>query len=136
MSQQRIGQGPGNQVADSEVKKFKCNGTIAKGDVLTLVGTSGLTVDQCSTILPAVGVAAEGGTDGQWIDVVVSGFCNFVTNDGTDVVAGDLLYSGAGVAVPAALGTDISTTSGGCFGMSVDAETSTTCTNVIVFKRI
>ncbi len=135
MSSQQIGQGPGNLVADAEFKQYLANGAVVKGDVLALVGTNGYTVDQCSTILPGVVVAAETGTD-VWIKCQTGGFCDFVTNDGTDVVANDLLYSGAGVAVPLALGSDIGVQGGGCFGMSLGAETGTTCTEVIIFKRV
>ena len=134
MAQQVLGQGPGNLVPDSETRMFLANGAVVKGDVLTVL-TNGYTVDQCSTILPGLVVAKESGTD-VWIECVVGGFCDFITNDGTDIVANDLLYSGAGVAVPLALGTDIGVQGGGCFGMSLQAQTGTTITAAIIFKRV
>jgi len=139
MAQQPIGQGPGNLVPDSETKMFLANGAIVKGDVVGLTGVTGYTVDQATatTILP-IGVAAESGTD-VWIEVVVSGFCDFVTNDGTDVVAGDFLIAVAGAAAPktlveasgdAAVGWQVQ-----IFGQSLGAETGTTCTEVMIYKR-
>jgi len=144
MSQQQIGQGPGNLVPDTEYKEFLCNGAIAKGDVvgLLLTGTTGYTIDQCTTTtIPPIGVAAESGADGTWIKVVVSGWCDYVTNDGTDVVAGDMLVGGAGVAIPYTL-AEVQADAGhvGWFGQiigqSLGAETGTTCTECIIYKKI
>lgn len=140
--QKFIGQGPGNLVPNTEYMSFKANGAIAKGDVVGfLVGTNatGYTVDQAnaSTITP-IGVAAEAAADGEWFNVIVSGYCNFVTNDGTDIVAGDFLVAGAGVAVPytaAELGA-APTQYANVFGQALDAETGTTLTEAIIFKRI
>lgn len=144
MSQQSIGQGPGNLVPDTETKQFLCNGAIAKGDVvgLFLTGATGYKIDQCTTTtIPPIGVAAASGADGEWIPVVVSGFCDYVTNDGTDVVAGDMLVGGAGVAIPKTL-VEAETDAGHVgwvfqiFGQSLGAETGTTCTECVIFKRI
>ena len=143
MSQQTIGQGVGNVVPNTEKMKFLANGTVTKGDVVgfylaTLANGGPYTVDQCSaTTIPPIGVAAETGTD-VWIDVVVSGYCDCVTNDGTDVVAGDLLVGGAGVAVPttaAEVEADASDATH-VFGQSLVAETGTTCDCCIIYKRI
>jgi len=140
MSDQTIGQGPGNLVPDSEKKSFLANGAIVKGDVVGLSGVTGYTVDQANatTILP-IGVAAESGTD-VWIEVVIGGFCDYVTNNGTDVVAGDYLACVAGEAVPLTMaeadpadGTDGYELN--IFGQSLGAETGTTCTEVIIYKR-
>lgn len=137
-----IGQGPGNLVPDTRVKRFLANGTVTKGDVVALlVGAApmtGYTVDQCSaTTLAPIGVAMETGTD-VWIKVCVGGFCDFVTNDGTDVVAGDFLVGAAGVAAPTTavqLEADASLISH-VFGQSLSEETSTTCTECIIFNRL
>ncbi len=140
MAQQPLGQGPGNLVPDSETKMFLANGAVVKGDVVGLSGVTGYTVDQANatTILP-IGVAKEGGTD-VWIEVVISGFCDFVTNDGTDVVAGDFLIAVAGEAVPVTLAeagaTGSADTEFAIFGQSLGAETGTTCTEAIIFKRL
>ena len=141
MSQQSIGQGPGNLVPDTEVKHFLCNGAVSKGDVvgLLLTGTTGYTIDQCTaTTIPPIGVAAETGADGAWIKVVTSGWCDYVTNDGTDVVAGDLLVGGAGVAVPMTVAEIEGDASAApqVFGQSLGGETGTTCTECIIYKRI
>lgn len=142
MSQQKVESGPGNLVPTTEKRKFLANGAIAKGDIVGFYGTTGYTIDQANatTILP-IGVAAESGT-GVWIDVVVSGFCDYVTNDGTDVVAYDFLVSDAsGAAIPYTLveaETDASHVGfqNQIFGQSLEAETSTVCTAVMIYKRI
>lgn len=143
MSQQMVGQGPGNLTPDTEYKQFVANGTIAKGDIVGFYGATGYTVDQANatTILP-IGVAAEAAADGEWFNVVVSGFCNYVKNDGTDVVAYDFLVSDAnGVAIPYTL-VEAETDAGHVgfqnqiFGQSLQADTGTVCTAVMVYKRI
>lgn len=138
---QTIAQGPGNLNLPTRKVSFKCNGAVAKGDVVGLFGTTGYTIDQCNTttILP-IGVAAETGADGDWIDVVVAGFCDYVTNDGTDVVAYDFLVGGAGVAIPKTLveaETDAAHVGwqNQIFGQSLGAETGTTCTQVVIYNR-
>lgn len=143
MSQQMVGQGPGNLNPDTEYKQFLANGAIAKGDIVGFYGATGYTVDQANatTILP-IGVAAEAAADGEWFNVVVSGFCNYVKNDGTDVVAYDFLVSDAnGVAIPYTL-VEAETDAGHVgfqnqiFGQSLQADTGTVCTAVMVYKRI
>ena len=143
MSQKSIGHGPGNLVPDSESRQYKANGAIAKGDIVGFYGATGYTVDQANatTILP-IGVAAEAAADGEWFDVVVSGFCNYVKNDGTDVVAYDFLVSSsAGVAIPYTLveaETDSSHVGfqNQIFGQSLQADTGTVCTAVMIYKRV
>lgn len=141
MGSQIIGQGPGNTTPESVTRMYKANGSIAKGDVVgLLVGSSGTgyTVDQTNgTTITPIGVAMAAATDGNWVEVCVGGYCNYVTNDGTDVVAGDFLVAGAGVAVPytaAELGA-APTQYANVFGQSWDAETGTTCTEVFIFRR-
>ena len=143
MSQQKVGAGPGNLAPEQEVRQFKANGAITKGECVGFYGVTGYTVDQANatTILP-IGVAKETAADGEWFDVVVSGFCDYVTNDGTDVVAYDFLVSSsAGVAIPYTL-VEAETDSGHVgfqnqiFGQSLQADTGTTCTACIIFKRI
>ena len=140
MSDKSIGQGPGNEVPDSEFKLFKANGAIAKGDVVGLLvstGYTGYTVDQTNggTIAP-VGVAAETAADGQWFKVCIGGYCDYVTNNGTDIVAGDYLVAGAGVAVPTLTGEiALTTCSPHLFGQALGAETGTTLTTAILYKK-
>lgn len=139
MSQQQISHGPGNANPVTEYRKFKCNGAITKGEFVALYGTTGYTIDQANaTTLIPIGVAAESGVDGGWIDVIVSGKCNYLTNDGTDVVAYDLLVSDAsGHAVPyTAAEAATNSADSRVIGQSLEAETSTTCTNVYIYKKI
>jgi hypothetical protein len=129
-----------NQVPNTETKMYKANGAIAKGDVVGLLvstGQTGYTVDQTngSTIAP-VGVAAETAVDGAWFQVVVGGYCNYVTNNGTDIVAGDYLVAGAGVAVPTTTAEiALTTCSPHLFGQALEAETGTTLTTAIIYKK-
>jgi hypothetical protein len=134
MSQALIGQGPGNPAGDSEIKQFKCNGAVAKGDVLSLYGATGYVVDQASAALVPIGVAAEVGADGDWINVVTRGFCNYVTNEDTNMAIGDLLFAAAGgTAKKVTYGSDLGIQQGGILGMTLQAETGTTCTAVLLF---
>ena len=142
MAQKRIGQGVGNVAPDREYREFLANGTVTKGEFVGFVGTTGYTVDQANiTTCKAIGVARETGTD-VWIKVQISGHCDFVTNDGTDVVAYDYLCSDAtGHAVPYTT-AELSTAGGTegyefhCIGQSLEAETGTTCTNVMLYKKL
>ena len=142
MSHLQIEGGPGNLTPGSEFRQFLANGAIVKGECVGFVGVTGYTVDQANatTILP-IGVAMESGTD-VWIKVCIGGFCNYVTNDGTDVVAYDFLVStAAGVAVPYTL-VESETDSAHVgfqnqiFGQSLQADTGTTCTACIIYRRI
>ena len=137
MAQAQILHGPGNAVPYTEKRQFKANGAITKGDVLTFYGTTGYTVDQASDILPPIGVAAETAADGEWFDVIISGFCDNVTCTTTDVGEYDMLYAVAGGdcdGIP--YGTDVGVQGGGIFGMSLQAQTGTTITAAIIFKRV
>lgn len=134
------GQGPLNQFPETETKMYKANGAIAKGDVVGLLvhtGYTGYTVDQTDggTIAP-IGVAAETAADGAWFQVVVGGYCNYVTNNGTDIVAGDYLVAGAGVAVPTTTAEiALTTCTPHLFGQALFAETGTTLTTAIIYKK-
>ena len=130
MSQSQILHGPGNAHPYTEYRTFKANGAITKGEIVGFYGTTGYTVDQANatTILP-IGVAYETAADGAWFSVVISGFCDYVTNDGTDVVAYDFLVSSsAGVAIPYTL-VEAETDAGHVgfqnqiFGQSLQADT-------------
>lgn len=135
--------GPLSPYPDKEFRQYKANGAITKGEIVGFYGVTGYTVDQANatTILP-IGVAAETAADGQWFKVQVAGFCDYVTNDGTDVVAYDFLVSSAaGVAIPYTL-VEAETDAGHVgfqnqiFGQSLQADTGTTCTAVMLFKRV
>jgi len=143
MSQPTITHGPGNTTPFREFREFKANGAIVKGELVGFYGTTGYTVDQANiTTIRAIGVAAESAADGEWFSVQIAGHCNYLTNDGTDVVAYDYLVSDAsGHAVPLttaqldpADGTDGYEFH--CIGQSLEAETGTTCENVMLYKHI
>ena len=137
MSDQTIGQGPGNLVPDSEFKLFKANGAIAKGDVVGLTGVTGYLVDQTDGgVIAPIGVAAESAADTAWFRVCVGGFCNYVTNNGTDIVAGDYLVAGGGVAVPTTTAViALTTCTPHLFGQALGAVTGTTLTTAIIYKK-
>lgn len=137
------GCGPLSLEADKEFRQYKANGAITKGEIVAFFGTTGYTVDQANatTLLP-IGVASETAADGAWFQVQVGGLCNYVTNDGTDVVAYDFLVSNAsGVAIPYTLveaETDAAHVGfqNQIFGQSLQADTGTTCTAVMLYKRV
>ena len=139
MSQQVIGQGPGNLVPDSEVKQYFSGAAIAVGQSVGISGTTGYTVAPCNvTTIPGFGVALTAASAaGEWIDVCVSGYCALATNDGTDVVLGDLLYSGAaGTVTPLVNGAAQTLVAGGLIGMANASETGTSCVGITVFKKL
>ena len=143
MSQIQITHGAGNLVPDREFKYYLTNGTVTKGEFVAFYGTTGYTVDQANiTTMRAIGVATETKTTGLWIKIQVSGHCNFITNDGTDVVALDYLCSDASAHAVPYTTAELSTAGGTegfefhCIGQSLEAETGTTCTNVMLYKHI
>lgn len=137
MAVHKSAQGPGNLVPDVEFKTFKANGAIAKGEVVQFYGTTGYTVDQCDATSAPIGVAMEAIADGEWGKIQVAGHCDYVINDGTDVVAGDVLYAAAaGKVVGITLGDDQGVTAGRQVGIALEAETGTVCENVQLYRLI
>jgi len=138
MAQQIIGQGPGNLVPDTETKMFLCAGTIARGDVVTMSGDDGYSIIVGTDVLPPIGVASfEGGVAGDWIKVVTSGFCDYLTCTATNIVDKDLLWcDSSGDAAGITTGDDMSEESGSVFGMALQAQSGTTITAALIFKRI
>lgn len=136
MSQAVIAHGPGNLVPFTEKRRFLASEAITKGLVVTLTGTTGYTVAICSSILMPVGVAAETAAAGEWFDVVVSGYCDNVTNNDDNILAYSMLFAAdSGACDSIAYGADAGVEIGGIFGMSLGAITGTTCTNVIIFAN-
>ena len=139
-----IAMGPGNPTGPpSEVIKLKCAGTIAKGKIVgfDLSAADGFSIVVCTaTTVPGFGVALEAGVTGDWINIVISGWCALVTNNGTDVVAGDLLCGGAsGEAVPvtaAEIGAADAVYPVQVIGQALTATTGTSCTSVVIWKKI
>ena len=137
------GCGPLSPEPDREFRQYKANGAITKGEIVGFYGTTGYTVDQANaTTILGIGVARETAADGQWFQVQVGGLCDYVTNDGTDVVAYDFLVSSsAGVAIPYTL-VEAETDAGHVgfqnqiIGQSLQADTGTTCTAVMLYKRV
>ena len=134
MSQQRITNGPGNLVPFTEKRKFLANEAFERGDIVTLTGTTGYTIAMGSAILMPIGVAAEAIDSGAWGDVIISGYCDYLTNNGDNVGAYAMLFSAAdGECDSIAYGANAGIEQGGIFGMSLEAETGTTCTNAYIF---
>ena len=143
MAQKLINQGPGNLIPDRTHRLFLCSAAIAKGVFVCLTGATGYTIvtGNAGGTLAPIGVAVEAGADGQWINVCVRGYCDYLTNDDTNQAEGDFLYSGAnGTANTGVRGTaDAGTASnmaGGTFGVTLAVVTSTTGTNVLVMPGI
>lgn len=138
MGVQQIGQGPGNLKCDKVIRKFKANGTITAGEVVMLYGTTGYTVDQCGATNVPIGVALDTVTDGNWLNVQQYGICDVaLTNDGTDIVADDILYAAAaGGVLGITAGDDQGVTVGRAIGIATQADTGTTCSNVFILIGI
>ena len=140
MSQQNVGQGPGNLVPDSEFKMFLAGAAITKGQCVSLKtgdGTASYTVvlaDSNSTpVQPAIGVAPEAIASGAWGKIIVSGYAPQVLSGGS-VAAGDYLIpdTTAGT-VSGTLGTN----DGLFFGIALSADTgSPVFCDAIIYKRI
>jgi len=134
MAEQRIPAGPGNLNPKSETRQFLAGGTIV-ANTFVAFGTTGYSAIECTAILQPIGIAQEAAVAGDWFDVVVGGYAPSLTNNGTDVVAGDLLYASTnGYALP--LAASVATTGGAPGAIAIQADTSTTCTGVMVCKRI
>jgi hypothetical protein len=145
MSQQIIGQGPGNLVPNTETLKFKCTAAIPKGSPVFLSpvsvtdakGTSyvaGCCITKAVVQADVIGVANELGADGDWIEVTISGLIPYLLTDGS-VAEGQLLVP---TAASLADGVAVATGSLLAFGMALDADTAGNLLveNAVMFKRI
>ena len=101
MSDQRIGQGPGNLVPDSDTKEFLAGEAIAIGELVALstaaTGTArGYTVVLADSGAAAttivVGVASAAVADGDWGTFYTGGYVPMVKTDGS-VSLGDWLVA-------------------------------------------
>jgi len=156
MSQDHVGIGPGNNTVQTEIRMYKCAGTITKGwgvgivdaaAVAALVSTygtgsfidgntiAGSDVDANNpTLTLVIGFAKESGTVGEWIEVVVAGFCDYIITDNS-VEAGDYLIA------TTAEGVVGGTAGEGGAGSVVEAmalqdDSGTTLTAAIVFSNV
>jgi len=138
MAGQSIPQGPGNAVPHTEKRSYKCAGTIARGDLVTFSGDDGYSIVACTNVLPPIGVAQDaGGVSGDWIEIVICGFCNYLTCTATNIVDKDLLYSDASAdAAGVTVGDDLGTEVGSLVGMSLQAQSGTTLTAAYIFKKV
>jgi hypothetical protein len=141
MSQQSIGQGPGNLVPDSEYKMFLCAAAVTKGWAVGLSGAVavaarvaagaadhrvGLSVEGADTDVAdanhVIGVAMETGAQDTWIKVCTGGYCDYIVTDGS-VAEGDHLIPTASPGVCG--GTAGTTRDLEGFGIALDADAST-----------
>ena len=149
MSQQVIGQGPGNLVPDSEFKLFKCAAAVTKGWAVALSGATavaalsdssyvdGLCVEGADSAAAdtagVIGVAMQSGAQGDWIKVCVGGFCDYIITDGS-VAEGDHL-------IPTTSDGVVGGTAGGTrdllgFGVALAADASTLLAKAYIEKKI
>lgn len=132
-----IKSGPGNLVPYTEKQEFLLAGTVAKGDLVTFSGSTGYTVVQGAVAKTVVGVAAKAGVSGEWIPVIVHGFCDNLTCTSTDISDGQALFASASGAcigtTPAATGAAYVC---GPFGVSLQDQTGTTITAAWIYKNI
>lgn len=141
MSDQQIGQGPGNLVPDTEYKYFLASTAITLGQCVSMETGKGsasysivLADSNSSPVQPAIGVAAEAIASGAWGKVIVKGYAAQVLCGGS-VAAGDHLVPSttAGTAVSGTLGTD----DGLFFGIALSADTgSPVYADAIIYGRI
>jgi hypothetical protein len=137
MSVNEIGSGPSNLVPRSEFRDFLAASAITKGQFVTLSGATGYTIAAASDVLCPIGVAAETAAAGDWIRVCVAGFCDYITNDGTDITENHMLYPvAAGVANGAVYGTDVGITGGGLIGIALQGDAGTVCQATWLHKRV
>ena len=138
MSQQMIGQGPGNLVPDSEKKMFLSVGAIVLGDLVALSGATGYSIAAGSATTAPIGIAElAASAAGEWIPVTVSGYTATTITTSGDADAGDLLVAGAsGVCTAVAPGS----LTAGQFELVVGVATAADATNslngCIVYKRV
>jgi hypothetical protein len=141
----QIAGGPSNENPNAEFMYFKAGEAIAKGLLVgfELTPADGYTVAKANiTTVRAIGVAAETAADGQWFKVQIAGYCTYLTNDGTDVVAGDYLVSDANAKAVPLTTAELDPADGTdgyefhCIGQSLEAETGTTCEKVILYRHI
>ena len=109
MADQRIPQGPGNNVPNSTVLQFKCAATVTKGMAVALSGNTavaalvsthgtgsfidGTTIEGADTgeldAMAAIGFALESGVLHGWIKVCIAGMCPVPVITDDSVAEGD-----------------------------------------------
>jgi len=130
MSEQMIGQGEGNLVPDTKAKKYLLSEAAIVGDWVVLVGTTGYTVELSDAADEfIVGVVKVAGAAGDWVEVIVGGYCAVASCD-SGTTAGEFLDSGT--TAGEALGTATLTVFSG--GLAISAAASGFCT-CLVFDR-
>lgn len=130
--------GPGNPFGEQEFKEFLVGTAVAKGQLVTHQASdvTGYTIQPASNVLVPIGVAAQSGAAGDWVKVLVAGYCDFLTNDGTDIVSGVALKSvAAGVCATVATNVNINAECPGIVGVALRTDT-TTNTWAYFFKRL
>ncbi len=131
MAEQLIGQGEGNLVPDSKIKKYLLNEACDAGDCVSIVGASGYTVEQTdATTDDGIGVVRVAGVAGAWVEVYVGGYCPKVLCD-SGMAAGDYLAAGA----TAGSADDSTTKTALTFGLALTPYASGFCT-AILFDKI
>lgn len=122
----------GSAMPKNEFLRVKAAAAMAVGDVVSWGQTAsdGITVMDATAADPVAGiVCTAAAAAGDYITIQTKGLNTVViTNDGTDIVAGDLLVPGAAVAVPVIGGNaEADLKAGLVFGQALAAETSTSC---------
>jgi hypothetical protein len=147
--------GESNKVPMSRVVKLCCGGTIAKGAPIgfsdsaavaalvvtygtgsftdgTTIAAADLDAADPSIGAGAFGVAKEGGTVGQWIDVVVGGYCDYVVTD-QSVEEGDILIPTAAAGVCEGTAGETGSILG--FGVALVDDTAAVLTKAMIFNK-
>lgn len=150
-----ITNGPSNKIAFSRVVSLCCGGTVAKGEpvgfadsaaVAALVSTYGtgsfldgsviapadLDANNPSIGAGAFGVAKTAGAVGDWIPVVVGGYCDYVVTDGS-VEEGDILIPTTGAGVAGGTAGETGDLLG--FGVALVDDTGSVLTKAMIFNK-
>jgi hypothetical protein len=112
--------------------RVKAAAALAIGDVVSWGQTAddGITVMDATAADPVAGVCVTAAAAaGDYLTIQTKGLnVAIITNNGTDVVAGDCLIPGAAIAVPVvAGGAEVANQAGLVFGQALHAETGTSC---------
>lgn len=126
----QVSTGQGNLAPATEVRTMKATAAaIAKGDIVSLSGTTGYTVVKCTATMVPCGVAAEAFAASAWGKVITAGFCDFLTCEGDNITDTHVLYCDANSdAAGDAVGTDFGVENGAFIGVTLQAQEDTTIT--------
>jgi hypothetical protein len=150
-----ITSGPSNKIPFSRVVSLCCGVAVAKGEPVgfadsaavaslvtsygtgsfidgTVIAPADLDANNPALGAGAFGVAKIGGAVGDWIPVVVGGFCDYVVTDNS-VEEGDILIPTTGAGVAGGTAGETGDILG--FGVALVDDTGTVLTKAMIFNK-